>query len=49
MPTSGEIAPERRSFDLTPYLGKIVELRIGFASDAGVIDQGVSIGNLVVE
>lgn len=48
-PVSGDISPERKSFDLTPYLGKVVELRIGFASDAGVVDQGISLSNLVVE
>lgn len=48
-PVSGPIPAQRASYDLTPYLGKVVELRIGFASDAGVVDQGVTIDNLVVE
>jgi hypothetical protein len=38
----------RAVFDLTPYAGKTVDLRLQFASDASRIDRGVVFDNLVV-
>lgn len=46
---SGDIAAQHVTFDLTPFLGKKIEIRLTFASDEGVADTGVEIRNLIVE